>query len=257
MSTLRNAAPRRPHRERAQPSARSKWGLLEKHKDYRLRAADHRAKKARLRILQQKARERNEDEFYFGMIHAQSVGGIKRTARGVENGGGGGKALGSEVVKLMKTQDAGYLRTVLQGLKGERERVEQDVVLREVGVDGAKMAGKKIVFDENDVDGGDDVTASVPGATTAIDSGSEADSSSEGDDDESSHGLKNAGQARLRKQKRHALQVQRRRLETLREREEKVAMALRGVEEQQARMAGTVGGVNKWGTKFRIRTRKR
>lgn len=190
------------------------------------------------------------------MMHAQTAGGIKRTARGVENGGGGGEALGSEVVRLMKTQDAGYLRTVLQGLKGERGRVEQEVVLREVGVESAKVAGsRRVVFDDDGVAGEGVMVPSVPRAPSAVDSKKEADSSS--DDDDEPHGPKDVAQGRRRKQKRHALKVQRRRLEALRDREEKVARALRGLEEQRARMAGTVGGVNKWGTKFRVRGRKR
>ena len=32
MSSMRNAVQRRPHRERAQPQGREKWGILEKHK---------------------------------------------------------------------------------------------------------------------------------------------------------------------------------------------------------------------------------
>ena len=65
MSSLRNAVQRRNHRERAQPEERAKWGLLEKRKDYKLRAADHKLKRRKINTLKQKASERNEDEFYF------------------------------------------------------------------------------------------------------------------------------------------------------------------------------------------------
>lgn len=84
---MRNAVQRRNHRERAQPQERSKWGLLEKRKDYKLRAADHKVKKRKIKALQQKASERNEDEFYFGMVNNQSQGGIKVAKRGAQNSG--------------------------------------------------------------------------------------------------------------------------------------------------------------------------
>ena len=84
---MRNAVQRRNHRERAQPQERSKWGLLEKRKDYKLRAADHKVKKRKIKALQQKASERNEDEFYFAMANSQSKGGVKVAERGTENSG--------------------------------------------------------------------------------------------------------------------------------------------------------------------------
>eukprot|EP00505_MAST-04D_sp_SCG-Rhode-Island_P006464 Stramenopile-MAST_4_protein_6464 len=55
MSSLRNAVKRKTHKERAQPSKRAKFGLLEKSKDYRLRARDYRRKKGRIRVLKEKA----------------------------------------------------------------------------------------------------------------------------------------------------------------------------------------------------------
>ena|SRR6185369_5292565 len=72
MSTLRNAVHRRDHKERAQPLAREKRGLLEKHKDYVLRAKDYNFKQKRLKSLKEKALFRNPDEFYFKMINART-----------------------------------------------------------------------------------------------------------------------------------------------------------------------------------------
>ena len=59
----------RPYKERSQPAARVKSGagLLEKHKDYVLRARAYHSKEKRIKALQEKARFRNPDEFYFKM----------------------------------------------------------------------------------------------------------------------------------------------------------------------------------------------
>ncbi len=122
MSSLRNAIQRRNHKERAQPLERSKWGLLEKHKDYTLRARDHNEKRKRLKILREKAADRNPDEFHFGMMRSKTVDGRRVGDRG-------NTALSMETVKLLKTQDAGYLRTMLQVTKKEREKLEQEVVV--------------------------------------------------------------------------------------------------------------------------------
>lgn len=59
---------KRPYRERAQPKRRKRFGILEKHKDYILRARDYNIKKKKLRALKQKAALRNPDEFYFRML---------------------------------------------------------------------------------------------------------------------------------------------------------------------------------------------
>ena len=97
MSTWRNAAKRKTHKERHQPEARERFGLLEKHKvgtlaarpawhahvciaayltltlqDYVLRAKDFNFKKQRLKALQQKATTKNPDEFYFQMHSSSS-----------------------------------------------------------------------------------------------------------------------------------------------------------------------------------------
>ncbi|CAE6386235.1 unnamed protein product [Rhizoctonia solani] len=109
---LRNSLHRRAHKERSQLAHRSKLGILEKHKDYVLRARDYRSKRDRLRTLKLKAETKNKDEFYFGMNG-------KKTEKGVEYRGRGGEgALPEDMVKVLKTQDEGYLRTVRKkGLK--------------------------------------------------------------------------------------------------------------------------------------------
>ena len=50
VASLKNAVHRKTHKERSQPAARRKLGLLEKKKDYRLRAADFHKKEATLRV---------------------------------------------------------------------------------------------------------------------------------------------------------------------------------------------------------------
>lgn len=108
---LRNSLHRRSHKERSQLSHRSKLGLLEKHKDYVLRARDYRSKRERLRVLRLKAESRNRDEFYFGMSKKKTQGGVEFVQRGEG-------ALPVDMVKLLKSQDEGYLRTVRKkGLK--------------------------------------------------------------------------------------------------------------------------------------------
>lgn len=60
----------RAHKERAQPSNRlQRFGLLEKKKDYKLRADDYHRKERRIKALQARARNKNQDEFAFGMMN--------------------------------------------------------------------------------------------------------------------------------------------------------------------------------------------
>ncbi|KAK9464844.1 small-subunit processome [Lipomyces arxii] len=119
MSSLKFSVQKKQHRERSQPSNRSKWGLLEKHKDYVLRAKDYHVKQDRLKILREKAESRNPDEFYHGMHTA------KTNRRGIEQ-----KERESAVsldvteVKLLKTQDEGYIVTMIQQEKGRIERLQ-------------------------------------------------------------------------------------------------------------------------------------
>jgi U3 small nucleolar RNA-associated protein 11 len=79
--SLRNAVKRKTHKERAQPKGRKKLGLLEKHKDYKLRANDFQRKRKAIEILQRKAELRNTDEFYFGMHNERTERGVHKVVR--------------------------------------------------------------------------------------------------------------------------------------------------------------------------------
>ncbi|KAG2045077.1 small-subunit processome [Suillus americanus] len=104
-SSLRNSLHRRNHKERSQLSHRAKFGILEKHKDYVQRARDYHSKQDRITRLRQKAADRNKDEFYFGMIKERTVQGVHVKDRG-------SVSMPMDMVKLLKTQDEGYVRTM-------------------------------------------------------------------------------------------------------------------------------------------------
>ncbi|KAI0077441.1 small-subunit processome [Panus rudis PR-1116 ss-1] len=110
-ASLRNSLHRRNHKERSQLAHRSRLGILEKHKDYVLRARDYHSKKDRITRLRQKAAERNKDEFYFAMNRQKTVEGVHVQDRG-------NQALPVDIVKVLKSQDENYIRTMrTAGLK--------------------------------------------------------------------------------------------------------------------------------------------
>ncbi|CAL5351668.1 unnamed protein product [Camellia sinensis] len=115
MSSLRNAVYRRAHKERSQPQSRKKYGLLEKHKDYVVRAKAFHKKEDALRKLKEKAAFRNPDEFYFKMIKTKTVDGVHKPESQANK-------YTQEELMLMKTQDKGY---VLQKLQSEKNKIEK------------------------------------------------------------------------------------------------------------------------------------
>jgi U3 small nucleolar RNA-associated protein 11 len=275
MSSMRNAVQRRNHKERAQPLEREKWGLLEKRKDYKLRAADHRQKKAKLKILSQKARDRNPDEFSFKMLSS----GVDRQGRKVADRGN--KSLSMEVVKLLKTQDAGYIRTMLQMARKEREELEQKLVMEEQGEvravrDGAKARrGKHRVFVNNEEEQEDFDPDSWFGQGKALPERTGSPHADELEDDDSEdeqvrvqHKTMSKKQIeaeetarkearKFRKDRERAQERTTSKLRALKKRESELVAAEEELELQRAKMNNTVGGVNKNGVKFKVRERKR
>ncbi|EWY95009.1 hypothetical protein FOYG_04144 [Fusarium oxysporum NRRL 32931] len=268
MSSMRNAVARRPHRERAQPLERRRLGLLEKHKDYSLRAKDFNKKKAQLKNLKEKAAERNEDEFYFGMMSRKGPGSKIQDGKrwsGTVEGDRGNKAMDVETVRLLKTQDIGYIRTMRQVVAKEVARLEEQVVLTR-GFD-------KLDEDEDDEDEGSDSEfdfATAPSRPreprkivfmddeeqreeTILDLEDEddADKTFEGSDDDKKK------EAEFERAK--ALRRLRRQLENARKKLKALTDAEGELEIQRAKMAKTAtsGGTTRKGKKIMVRTRKR
>ncbi|KAJ3349933.1 U3 small nucleolar RNA-associated protein 11 [Entophlyctis luteolus] len=111
------AAPRKAHRERAQPAARAGLGLLEKKKDYLVRAKDYKEKRSRIKKMKEKAAFRNQDEFYFAMIN-------QRTKNGVHLKEHRTKKFSVEEQALLKTQDLGYVNYQLSINRKKLERLQ-------------------------------------------------------------------------------------------------------------------------------------
>jgi hypothetical protein len=119
-SFSKNVLPRRAHRERLQPGRRvARHGLLEKKKDYKLRARDASRKKRRVKLLKEKAAFRNPDEFYHAMEKGRTDAGVARRTR---DGDGGHHVADGEVRRLVETQDRGYVRVKMAR---ERARIEK------------------------------------------------------------------------------------------------------------------------------------
>lgn len=275
MSSMRNAVSRRNHKERSQPESRTRWGLLEKHKDYSLRAQDYNRKKQKLDVLTQKSRERHPDEFAFGMLSADK--GVQgKHGRGDQNQ----NRLSIDTVKLLKTQDSGYLRTAAARGRREIQRLQEEVQLGNVIKTRSPNADSKILFDEHgqpvkkrrrvSVDNLDQVETD---ATLNMDLDQEQATETDGmieksepeDTTSRSKSKKQLGKETIAATKQKAEKRRRRllrerraaRLVDLKKRQQEILAAAGQLDLQRARMARMVGGTNKDGVKFKIRERKK
>lgn len=140
MAKLVHNVQKKQHRERSQVASRARFGFLEKHKDYVKRAQDYHRKQATLKILREKAQQRNPDEFYHGM-HSRSVDAKGRLMVSRRGDDAADEGLTTAQVKLLKTQDANYVRTLRQN---EKQKLE-----RETGAVTFQAKGSHTVFVED------------------------------------------------------------------------------------------------------------
>jgi U3 small nucleolar RNA-associated protein 11 len=201
-----------------------------------VRARDFNAKKTKLKALRQKVLEKNPDEFYFGMMSKNGPSTGKKST-GTVNGDRGNPVLGQDAVRLFKTQDLGYVRT----MRNKTQKEVDDLERRVVGITGH---GKKVVFVENEGEQEERI-----GDTVHMDGYEGGDE--EADDDLEAKKLRKL-QEREAERLESRLTIARQRLKALAEAEEALDL-----QRQKMAKSPTVGGVNKNGVKFKVRERKR
>ncbi|GFU07403.1 probable U3 small nucleolar RNA-associated protein 11 [Trichonephila clavipes] len=116
---------RREYKERRQPEYRREAGFLEKKKDYKLRAKNHKVQKNKLKKLYRKAMYKNPNEFCFHMINSEIKDGLHYEKEKQEEH--------SEAqMKLMQTQDSNYIKYKLTTELKKIEKLQCSVAVLNV-----------------------------------------------------------------------------------------------------------------------------
>ncbi|KAK3354865.1 small-subunit processome [Neurospora tetraspora] len=275
MSSLRNSVQRRSHKERAQPLERQRLGLLEKKKDYQKRAKDYKKKQEVLKSLRQKVAEKNEDEFYFGMMSRKGPGsaithdGKKRNFTGTVEGDRGNKAMDVETVRLLKTQDLGYLRTMRNvAAKEVRELMERVILAGGADLDDDSDDDEDDFEDfDEDMGGSKNKKKSSSGRTVPkkivfFDAAEEREQKlQEADDQEMQDFDSEEDEKKAKVQDRKARNLARlqNRLKQAKKKLKALTDAEQELEITQAKMAKTrtSGGITKSGRRIKVKERKR
>lgn len=140
MGKLVHNVQKKQHRERSQVSSRARFGLLEKKKDYKLRSENFHKNQAKLKLLKEKAKNFNEDEYYHAMTKRKTnEDGILIQNREFS------KNLSNDEVLLLKNQDLNYLNLI-----SSKESKKIHKTLENSNL--FKSNGKHVVFVENQKD---------------------------------------------------------------------------------------------------------
>lgn len=220
--------------------------------------------------MRQKAADRNEDEFYFGMMSRKGPGNALSQGKrwsGTVNGDRGNKVLDNDTVRLLKTQDVGYVRTVRNSALKEVKALEERVVGLGGSLD-AQIGGddefdddeefggpkntkpKKTVFTEGEEERDELIQREANKTTTG---GEDIDMGEEDDADKDPEALRAEQREKLLEKLQRRLQNARKKLRILARTEHELEL-------QRANMSKTPtsgNGVTKSGKKFKVRERKR
>lgn len=135
------------HRERSQPANRTRFGLLEKKKDYVLRARDFQSKKKRLQAMKVKAAYKNPDEFYFGMVKSRVDKATGKVRQEGEH-----EQLPGDVIKLMKSQDLKHIQEMIRTNEAKLEtfKAEHAIIIGKSFCDNGNVKKNHVKFVEDD-----------------------------------------------------------------------------------------------------------
>lgn len=168
------------------------------------------------------------------------------------NGDRGNKALSVDAVRLFKTQDLGYVRTM-------RNKTAKEVAALEARVAGIKGEGRKVVY----VDSKDEQLDRAADLELDMEEDGEMEHEEESDSEDEDEVMipkeETREQIQLRRLRTREAEKLEGRLLAAKERLKSLTQAEEALDLQRAKMAksSTVGGVNKNGVKFKIRERKR
>jgi U3 small nucleolar RNA-associated protein 11 len=219
-----------------------------------------------------------------------NVQGRHGRGTGVSRDSAAARGLSHDAVKLLKTQDKGYLRTAGERIHREIERLERDVQLQDGMNDalGKKRQEKEQVKEDDDEFGGFDdlddldfdalpqkkksrrvVFADDRGEQRTLKNKRDQDEDAmEEDSDKETSTRKTPKQLaaerqalvearRARKIRKRAVESRDNKLTALRKQFSEIQAAENEVDWQRAKMDNMIGGTNKNGVKWKIRERKR
>lgn len=191
--------------------------------------------------------------------------------------------LSQDVVKLLKTQDAGYVNVMLQKTKRARVRLEQEFVLSEgrgaevLGALSSQEKGSHTVFvnsreEQNLYNPSGDVPFRPDSTTRKSVFSSMNEEENDSNEKPFLHSPIEAPKSRrpaerqepalkqekaLRKQQRKEQNARRSKLAALSAREKDLIQAENELDLQRAKMSNSVGGTTKSGLKWKVRERKK
>lgn len=91
------------HRERHQPESRKHLGILEKKKDYKVRAKHYNEQRESIKFFKRVALDKNPNEFYHHMVNSKLKNGVHHEKAKPD------EELTEDQLKLMRIQDTRYI----------------------------------------------------------------------------------------------------------------------------------------------------